>query len=327
MGKIRYSFITTVFNEEKTIQKFLSSILLQTKNPEELIIVDSFSTDKTIEIIKSFEKKFSSKNIKLKFFLKKGNRSVGRNEAIKRAIGEIILCSDAGCILDAKWIEEITKPFENSDVDVVAGYYKGFCNTVFQQCLVPYVLVMPDKINPKTFLPATRSMAFRKSIWIKLDKFDEKLSHNEDYAFAKKLQKTGKKIVFCKNAIAFWIPRDSIKEAFVMFYKFAKGDMEAGIIRFKVLFLFIRYAIALFILVLIALTKDPKIMFVLVALIFLYLYWAIIKNYRYVKKSKALFVLPVLQLTADLAVISGSIIGLLNHFKFWKRKNKMPSTF
>ena len=65
---------------------------------------------------------------------------------------------------------------------------------------------MEDKIKEE-FLPATRSMAFRKEVWKKIGGFDENLSHNEDYAFANKIKKLGFKIKFVQDAVVNWIPR------------------------------------------------------------------------------------------------------------------------
>ena len=184
------SLIVTVYNEQSTIIDFLKSALNQTFLPEEIIVVDGGSKDNTVKLISSLIPLAKAKNVQIKFLIKKGNRSTGRNRAVKASRNEIILCSDSGNILDKKWIENIIKPFNNKSVNVVAGYYKGLSRGVFQESLIPYVLVMEDNVDEKNFLPATRSMAFKKSIWKKAGGFEEKLSHNEDYAFANKLKQT-----------------------------------------------------------------------------------------------------------------------------------------
>ncbi len=305
---MRTTFIATVLNEEKNVQSFLDSILSQTQKIDEIIIVDGGSTDSTLSII-------SNKNLKIKVIVKKGNRSVGRNVAIRNASGDIILCSDAGCILDKNWSKNIIKPFKDSKIDVVAGYYRGKYATVFQKCLVPYVLVMPDKVNPENFLPATRSMAFKKSIWEKVKGFPEEYSNNEDYVFAKKLKKAGANIVLRKDAIVNWIPRKNIKESFVMFFRFSKGDMEANIIRWKVVFLFVRYLTALFLIDYFVISRSIVALDILVVLFLVYILWAIFKNYKYVKNLRALYILPFLQFTADMAVLIGSSFAVLGKSK------------
>jgi len=55
MQKLRTTLICTVLNEEKTIGKFLDSIASQSKFPNEIIIVDGGSEDKTVQKISEFK--------------------------------------------------------------------------------------------------------------------------------------------------------------------------------------------------------------------------------------------------------------------------------
>lgn len=301
---MKITFVATVLNEEKNINEFIKSILFQSKKVDEIIIVDGGSTDRTVEIIKKY-------NTKIKIIIKKGDRSIGRNEAIRISKNEIILCSDSGCILDKDWVKNIAKPFKDKKVDVVAGYYRGNAKSLFQKCLVPYALTMEDKIDPENFLPATRSMAFRKSIWNKAGGFPEEFSNNEDYVFAKRLREIESNIVFNRKAIVNWIPRKNLKEAFVMFFRFALGDAESGIIRPKVFLIFLRYIIGFYLLALFLIMKSFIPLYAVILGVSTYIVWSIFKNYKYVKNIKALFLLPILQLTSDIAVLLGTTFGII----------------
>lgn len=307
---MKVSLISTVFNESEVLKLFLHSISIQTRLPDEVVLVDGGSTDDTWKILSTF--KFPIKRVKL--LRKKGNRSVGRNEAVKNSSSEIIACSDSGCILDKNWLKEIILPFESLDVDVVAGYYKGIAKNVFQECLVPYVLVTPEKLNADTFLPASRSMAFKKRVFEKIGGFQEKLSHNEDYAFSRKLKKNDVKIVFQQKAIVKWIPRSNLREAFVMFFRFAYGDIEARIVRPKVILIFLRYAAVLALLTLFLISENILVIELLGVLAVLYFVWIIVKNVQYIKKPSAVLVFPVIQILSDVAVLSGSILAFIKSF-------------
>jgi glycosyltransferase involved in cell wall biosynthesis len=312
LASMKVSLIATVFNEENTINSFLNSAFSQSKLPDEIIIVDGGSTDTTVSIISKLKTQISNKQINLKLIAKKGNRSVGRNEAIRSSSNEIIACSDAGCILDEYWIKNITEPLKDLKVDVVSGYYRGQAKTVFEKCLIPYALVMPDKVDPANFLPATRSMAFRKSIWKKVGGFSEDLSNNEDYAFANRLKKDNANILFEKNAIVYWRPRSNLKEAFIMFYRFAKGDAESHIFRPKVSLIFLRYSIGLLLIAMYLLLKSNLMLNSLFVMIFIYFVWSVAKNYKYVLDIRAILFLPIIQVTSDVAVILGTIRGLFS---------------
>ncbi len=295
MAKV--AVVVTVLNEQATIKSLLDSLLGQTSKPTEIIIVDGGSTDGTYRTNRSY-KTYKQ----LKFIQKPGNRSVGRNWGVANTKSPIIAFTDAGCIPHSDWLEQLIKPFDKPETQVVSGYYEGQAKNVFQKCLIPYVLVMPDKIGSE-FLPATRSMAITRTAWNISGGFDENLWHNEDYAFATKLKKMDLKISFAQNAVVTWIPRQNLRQAAWMFLRFAIGDMQAGIIRPKVKLLTVRYYVFFFLFFLnhwALLLAIP------------YLIWAIIKNYKYVRDIRAIFWLPVLQITADVCVLFGSAVGLLS---------------
>lgn len=319
---MKVSFITTVLNEEQNIQILLSSLFHQAKRPDEVIIVDGGSNDKTIKIIKEFILDIRSEEFRKRFkiLIKKGNRSICRNEAIKRAKGDIIVVSDSGCILDKNWIKNIIKPFINPKIDVVAGYYRGMARSIFEKCLIPYVLIMPDKIDPHNFLPSSRSMAFKKRIWEKAGGFPNEHSRNEDYVFARKLKKIHAILYFKRSAIVYWLPRRNIFEAFSMFFFFAMGDAQAGILRPKVLFLLARYILGLWILVYSLYFSIFFMLQLIFYILVVYVLWSIWKNYKYVKEQLAIFILPLIQFTADIAIILGTAFGFFK--SIWDTRGK-----
>ncbi len=309
--RIKTSFITTVFNEEDSITNFLESIFNQSVLPDEIIIVDAGSTDNTVEKISEFRiphKKYIP-NIKLIF--KKGNRSVGRNEGIKKAVNEIILISDAGCILDKDWIKNIIKPFSDKKINVSSGYYSPVAKTVFQKCLATYTSVMPDRIDADNFLPSSRSVAFRKTAWKRVGGYPEKLNTCEDLIFDKRLKDNGYKFKFVKDATVYWPQRKNLLQAIKQFFGYARGDGFARYFRQNTPFLFLRYIFAVYILALAVVMKSYVLdSFIALGLVS-YMFWSINKNYRYIKDSKAFLYLPLLQFSSDIAVITGTSFGFL----------------
>ena len=308
---MKTTFISTVYNEEKNMHVLLDSLLRQTKLPDEVIVVDGRSTDNTRLILKAYEKIFAKRKIAYSFYIKRGNRSVGRNLAVKKAKHEIILCSDSGNRLHPHWLQNLHDHFRDPSVDVVAGYNKGHAETVFQQCVIPYALVMPDKIYVHNYLPATRSMAFTKTIWKKAGGFPEQFSHNEDYVFAHTLRKIGAEIVFAKDAVVYWTPRYGVYDSFIMFFRFALGDAQAHIFRKKVMFIIARYIIGALI-IFWSIINNFIIGYWLIGIaLWFYVLWAIKKNYHYVKHPLAVLYLPLLQFISDIAIIMGTIAGIV----------------
>lgn len=324
---MKYSIVVTVFNEEKSIVGLLDSIRAQSVRPLEVIVVDGGSKDRTVTILKKYSKDFPK--VSLKVFSKKGNRSIGRNYGVKKAQGDVLLFTDAGCLLHKDWVREISKPFTDKKTEVVAGYYKGEAQNAFQKALIPFVLVMKDKLDRKNFLPATRSMAIRKETFLRLGGFEERYSHNEDYVFANALKNNGIRMAFARKAIANWLPRNSLRSSFRMFYRFAVGDMEAGIVRGKVLLLFTRYLLLGYLLILSYLYKSPLIFSVVVASVVIYLVWAYRKHQKYLSNKREHAYSVLIQLMCDISVMTGSFIGAVKLFatqsKAFLQHNKIAS--
>lgn len=313
MESIKVSFITTVFNEEDSIGPFLYSLANQSRRPDEIIIVDAFSTDKTEELIQAFIRTQTGRTT-IVFLKKRGNRAVGRNSAVSRASFPIIACSDVGCIPDKDWLKKIVHPFSQKNIDVVAGYYVPVAESVFERCLATYTCVMPDKLDPYSYLPSSRSVAFRKQAWEKAGGYPEYLDTCEDLVFAKTLKDNGCRFYVEKDALVFWPQRKKLSSAAWQFYNYAVGDGRARYFRWQTPLLFARYSLAILLFGLAVIVQSQFILLIVAAVVFLYLVLSVLKNYRYIHDLRAIFWLPVLQLTADFCVLAGTSIGYFQRF-------------
>lgn len=285
---MKTSFITTVLNEADTIGPLLASLLGQSRLADEIIIVDAGSQDKTVSLVKKYAG--------VKVIVKPGlNRSQARNLGIKSARQPIIVSSDGGCVLDKNWLENIVKPLANLKVDSVAGYYQVTSHSALSQAITPFVAVMPDQFKPESYLPSSRSIAFRKTAWQKVGGYPENLDYCEDLIFAQKL-KAKTRMAVASDALVYWQAINNLTEFFNKIKDYACGDVQAGYwphIR-KILSVFIRYVIFFFF-----------------PLLFIaYLIWPILKFNRYMTKPLAVLLLPLIQVTCDLAILRGALAGL-----------------
>lgn len=304
------SVVVTTLNEEKKIEPLLDALFGQAKKPEEVIVVDGGSSDRTVAKIqqinsKNWKSKFKHRQ-NLKVYIRPGaNIAQGRNYGIKKAKNEIIAVTDAGCVPHKDWLEKIVAPFKDPSVDVVAGFYQMITRNSFQEALAPYLGVVPGKFNPYSFLPSSRSIAFRKSIWEESGGYPEELEKTgEDTLFNLRLLAAGAKMVRVKGALVDWeIPNNPFR-AFSRFYSYAKGDAQTRIWwhsskkffthNLKILSVFIRYIVFI---------TFPW-------ALLLYILWAIFKHASLVRGVAVLW-LPVIQFTSDIAVMAGFLSGML----------------
>lgn len=308
---IPVSVIVTVLNEIKSIELLVSSLINQTVSPKEIVITDGGSNDGTWELLKQYQK--NTLPFELVVLQRSGNRSVGRNQAIKESTTKIIAITDAGCIPHSDWLQKIWEKYQAENKPVIAGYYDAQPKTAFEEAVVPYVLVMPDRVNPSAFLPATRSMMIEKKVWEDVGKFDEYLSDNEDYDFARRLAAQKIPIGFASEAKVTWIPRASLSGFIWMIYRFARGDMRAGIVRPKVLLIIIRVLIWCLITVSLVISSPLVGFLFFVSSGVFYSLWSIKKNMKYTPRGW--YWLPVLQITSDVMIVFGSIEGWANRIK------------
>lgn len=203
---MKISMISTVRDEEKNIRAFLDSILRQTKKPDELIVVDGGSKDRTYEILKEYSKKYRW----IKTYQLIGvNIAKGRNYAINKSVGEIIFTSDCSTIFEKDWVKKIFNGFDEN-IDVVFGTYFVKPKTLIEKFLVSR-LPKWNKINPDKFLPSNRHVAFKRVVWKKVGGFPEHIRRADDNWFHEKAHKLNFKYKLIKDAKVEWLLDRTLK--------------------------------------------------------------------------------------------------------------------
>lgn len=114
-GKVLVSVIVPVYNAEKYLRQCIDSILAQTLPDFELICVDDGSADKSVEIIREYQKK--DKRVKL---LKQKNQYAGvaRNNGLGIARGKYLMFLDADDFFEPSLLGELYAAAERDSADV-----------------------------------------------------------------------------------------------------------------------------------------------------------------------------------------------------------------
>ncbi len=315
---MKISVCLTLFNEEESIGKLIDGLFSQSRKPDEIVIVDGGSRDNTVKIVRHWQKR----DRRVKLLVQKCTRAEGRNLGVDMARNEIVAITDGDCIPHKNWLKRITLPFKEPKVDMVAGFYHMVANSSFEKALSYFLAVTPRRFSIN-FLPSTRSIAFRKSLWERVGGFPEAADNSaEDTDFNYKVVKLGAGIAREKDAIVYWKIPNSLKSALKKFYDYAKWDAKNGLWwhpiqkfeshNIKALLILFRYLLGLSLLILSY--KYPLLLPILLILFFIYLIWSYRKVYLEFRDWKTSAWGPPIQLTSDIAVMAGFISGLISQF-------------
>ena len=238
------SVICTVLNEGQSVTGLLDSLAKQTIPANEIIVVDGGSSDNTVAVLES---RAAEHKLPLRVISAPGaNISQGRNIAIAAAAGPIIASTDAGVRLDPNWLEELVGPFrQESPPTVVSGFFVPDPQSAFEVAMGATVLPAISEINPKTFLPSSRSIAFLKSSWAAVNGYPEWLDFCEDLIFDFRLRETSAPFVFAPQALVYFRPRRSLRSFYRQYYQYARGDGKADLWRKRHAIRYLTYLVAL----------------------------------------------------------------------------------
>lgn len=308
MGRVTVSVITTVLNESDTIGALLRSLAEQTREADNIIICDAGSEDATVRIIqRHIEDGLPARLI----VERRANRSRGRNLAIEESHGEVIACIDGGCVAKRDWLAHLVEPFESGHPpDVVAGYYEPETDDEVEEAIAAATVPEPEEVDPESFLPSARSVAFRREAWARVGGFPEHSNYAEDTEFDLHLKAAGFRFQFAPEAIVRWRMQASFPAVFRQFLRYARSDGELGhwFGHYTKAFAGLLVFLLLGLLGATGTTAAP-----IIAVALLAAYWV-----RYLARARrreagwyAAFLSPAVTLTVDLAHVLGYLAGFV----------------
>ena len=150
--KLKISLILASKNEEKYVERFFKAIKKQTRQPDEIIFVDS-STDRTAELAKPFVNKMLK--------MKPKSAGAARQLGFDNSSGNLIVFVDVDAEPHTDWLEKLVKAFENPDVHVAVGtvifteikpmipkpkgrIYMNHCNAAYRRHVIEEIPFDPD---------------------------------------------------------------------------------------------------------------------------------------------------------------------------------------
>jgi len=207
---MKINVIIPTLNAEKTISKLIEGLSFQTYKPNEIIIVDSSSEDKTIEILKGYE------NVKI-YSIDRKDFSHGktRSEYAKKTDCDYLVYMVQDAIpYDDKLIENLIKPMVD-DENISSVYARQIpyddaspSERLTRKYNYPEVsliksLADKEKLGIKTYFCSNACSAYNKKIFDSQGGFNVLDKTNEDMFYNARALSKGYKNYYCSDAIIY----------------------------------------------------------------------------------------------------------------------------
>jgi rhamnosyltransferase len=189
------SVIIRCFNEEEHIGRLLSGLVRQTRPPDQIVVVDSGSTDATLAIASRYPIDLQT--------IEPARFSFGRslNIGCAAATGDVLVLASAHVypIYDT-WLADLTAPFDDDQVALAYGRQVGGERTKYSERRV-MERWFPSRSVARQEHPFCNNAnaAIRRTVWQKLP-YDEALTGLEDLDWAKRVMDEGWDISYVAEA-------------------------------------------------------------------------------------------------------------------------------
>ena len=190
MSNPAISVIMSVFNAEDTIEDCVKSILNQTFDSFELLIVNDASTDNTHKLLE----KFSKKDKRIKIFTNSENIGLTKslNFMLSKAKGKYIARQDADDISLPKRFEKQIEFIQSRKFDIVVSRAKK----LHDESIIPkFSFIIPSKILIRFKNPFIHGTLFAsKDLLTRLNFYNEEFYYAQDYELFSRILKNKIKV-------------------------------------------------------------------------------------------------------------------------------------
>lgn len=180
--KLPVSIVVPTFNEESFLPKLLSSLKRQSAAPQEIIVADAFSIDKTRAIAKEFGCKI----------VDGGLPAIARNNGAKKSRCPILLFLDSDVILPPRFLEKTVKEMTNRKLDIASCFITPRSNLTIDKFLHKFAnqyMRLTQKFHPH--IPGF-CIFVKRDIHNTIGGFDETLILAEDHDYVRRAKKVGR---------------------------------------------------------------------------------------------------------------------------------------
>ena len=208
---MQVSVVVRTRDEEKYLKQLLHILFLQTVSPDEIIIVDNFSSENSLQSLKrsleSASRWLLETGIKLKLIAisdEEFSHSYSTNLGVFASENELVCVTNAHSLpISASWLENGVRHFKDSKVACVSGYFSPVEKSDFARETTTLLYHFSERFFLRLSWCSTVNGIIRRSLW-KEYPFDESLPklipetkrHGlEDYDWSMEMKNRGFKVM------------------------------------------------------------------------------------------------------------------------------------
>ena len=177
---MKISIITATYNSGRTLRHTIESVLRQTYQDIEYLIVDGCSKDDTLEIVKDYESKFGDK---MRWISEPDNGIYdAMNKGLRMATGDVVGILNSDDFYTSDDIVETIAANMSDEVDAVYGDIHFVEDANLDKCVRYYTskYFRPWQMR-FGFMPAHPSFYCRRSVYEKYGRFDSTMGIAADF--------------------------------------------------------------------------------------------------------------------------------------------------
>lgn len=192
-----FSVVIPTLNEEKYLPKLLRSLLKQEYQNFEVIVVDGRSVDNTQLVVQRFNKRFPHMRL---ITSEKNGPSVQRNLGAKYARGKYLVFFDADVQAPPEFLEGIHYEIIRHKPLFITTWHQEDTANSYDKMIITMVNMMFE-FAKSIGIPGAPgfNMIIKRSVFIKIKGFNEKVVMSEDFDLTSRLVKAGYDLTILKE--------------------------------------------------------------------------------------------------------------------------------
>ena len=226
---MKFSIIIPVYNRPDEIDELLESLLNQTYENFEVLVIEDGSTIPCESIVRKYMTKL---NVQY-FFKNNTGQGFSRNYGYERATGDYLIVFDSDCIIPPGYLDEVKKYLDSTQVDAFGGpdrAHDSFTNTQKAiNCAMTSLFTTGgtrgSKLHVGAYRPRSFNMGMTPEVFRKTGGYII-TRMAEDLELSIRINKAGFKIDFIENAFVYHKRRTTFLSFYKQIHFFGRGRIN-----------------------------------------------------------------------------------------------------